>query len=352
MIRKLNIIFLLIGLLSNAQIYNTENGKIKGKVKSIDLSVIEYDREKFLEQQTFDIKGRTLVLKSFYDGHLGREERNEYKSNQIITTICESCNDFDKAFSKFSLKENQKHTYSGYVTNTSGIQQKIYKTTDTKGNVLFEKYYNVEGYLISSQKNIYNINSKIVSIENFDNENKLLSYRKCTYNKDGLISEDVNKNETQPEFKLIYFYDNLGRKVMEKNIFRDGISESSYEYLKEKDTVKTLIYSSYNTKEKKIESIELVYPKQKSKIKEKLNFLNDKISSKTISIYDESKNLISQKFYDENNMLIRETQTKYDKIGNWIEINVKESISVRYDNNPPKMELQTKKYIRKIQYYQ
>lgn len=352
LIRTVCFLFYLVGFFSIAQIYNDENPKLKGKIKSVDLSVTEYrQNEKPFEHQSFDIKGRILLEKKYSDGRLRTEERNEYQPNQIITTFCESCDDFDKVFSKFSIKENQKYPYSGYATNSSSVKRKIYKTTDKKGYVISAKYYNIDGYLISTDKNIYDINSKLVLNETFDDENKLTSYRKYVYNKNGLILEDINKNETQPESKSNYSYDNLGRKTFYKNNYANSIYTETYEYSKAKDTAKTQTYSAYDNEEKKLESIEIAFPKLKNTIKEKQSIVKGKIQNRIISEYDENKKLIVQKFYDEKNELIRETHTKYDKTGNWVEINVEETISVRYNNDPPKMELQTIKYLRKIQYY-
>ena len=345
-------LFCLSGFIVFAQIYNDENPKLKGKTKSVDLSIIEYGQnEKFLEKQTFDVKGRILVEKKYSDGRLRYEKRNEYQLNQIITTTCQSCNDFDKTFSQFSIKENQKYPYSGYVTDSPSGGGKAYKRIDSKGNVISEKFYSAEGYLLSSTKNVYNITSKITSTETFDDENKLTSYRKYIYNKNGLILEDINKNETQPESKSNYSYDNLGRKTFYKNSYANRIFTETYEYSKVKDTAKTLTYYAYDNEEKKLKSIEIAYPKLKNTIKEKQRIEKGKIQNRIISEYDESKKLIVQKFYNDKNELIRETHTKYDKTGNWVEINAEETILVRYNNDAPKKELQTIKYLRKIEYY-
>lgn len=345
-------LFCVIGSIGFAQIYNDENPKLKGKTKSVDLSVIEYrQNEKFLEKQTFDVKGRILVEKKYSDGQLRSEERNEYQPNQIITTTCQSCNDFDKIFSQFSIRENQKYPYSGYVTNSPSGGRKIYKRIDSKGNVVSEKFYSAEGYLLSNTKKVYDKTSKITLTETFDDENKLTSYRKYVYNKNGLILEDINKNEMQPESISNYSYDNLGRKTFYKNNYANRIFTETYEYSKVKDTAKTLTYSAYDNEEKKLKSIEITYPKLKNTIKEKQRIIKDKIQNRIISEYDENKRLMVQKFYNEKNELIRETHTKYDTTGNWVEINLEETVSVRYNNDPPKMELQTRKYLRKIEYY-
>lgn len=352
LIRTVCFLFYLVGFFSIAQIYNDENPKLKGKIKSVDLSVTEYrQNEKPLEHQSFDVKGRILVEKKYSDGRLINEERNEYQPNQIITTSCQYCNDFDKTFSRFSIKENQKYPYSGYVTNSPSGGRKVYKKIDSKGNVVSEKSYNTEGYLLFNTKYVYNTTSKITLTETLDDENKLTSYRKYVYNKNGLLLEDINKNETQPESKSNYSYDNQGRKTFYKNNYANSIYTETYEYSKAKDTAKTQTYSAYDNEEKKLKSIEIAFPKLKNTIKEKKSIVKGKIQNRVISEYDENKNLIVQKFYDEKNELIRETHTKYDKTGNWIEINVEETISVRYNNDPPKMELQTIKYLHKIQYY-
>lgn len=354
-IKKLSFLFCLIGFLGTAQIYKIENEKLKGKIKSLALySTENSSKEKLVEQQIFNTKGRLLNSKKYSEFDRGDkvrlEERNEYQPNLIITTICENCSDFDKVFAEFSKKDNQKYPYSGYGTNKPDIKRRIYKTTDKKGNIILEKYYNAEGYLISTEKNNYNVNSKLVSSENFDNENILNSYQKYMYNKNGLVTEEVSKNDTQPELKYTYSYDELGRKIHQKQSYDNRISETFYTYIKEKDTLKNQTFSFYNN-EKKLQSVELIYPHFKNEIKEKQNINKDKISNRSISEYDDKKNLISQKFYDEKNEMIREANFSYDKAGNWVEIIMQETYLVNYNQDAPKPETRIKKFIRKIEYY-
>ncbi|MCX8533768.1 hypothetical protein [Chryseobacterium luquanense] len=351
--KKLNYLFLLIGFFSSAQNYIVENEKLKGNVKSIDLFIIEYgNKEKPVELKTFDIKGRPLVVKKYSDGYFRSEERNEYKPNQIITTLCESCGDnFDQYFSKFSIKENQKYPYSGYLTNDPSVKRKIFKTTDKKGNVVLEKYYTEDGYLTSVAKSTYNIQSKLLSRESYDDENKLLSSTKNIYNKSNLITEEINKSENRPELKMNYFYDNLGRIKLEKQNYNNSLYETSYDYIKENDTAKILKYSASPPKDKKLYQIELTYPKQKGKIVEKQNVSDNRVGYRTVYEYDENQKLAVQKYYDDKNELIKESHYTYDKNGNWNEINISETINVIYNNDAPKKENQKKKYIRKIEYY-
>ncbi|KFF08625.1 hypothetical protein [Chryseobacterium luteum] len=353
LITKLNYLFILIGFFGSAQNYIVENEKLKGNIKSIDLFIIEHgNKEKPVDLQTFDSKGRPLIVKKYNDGYLRSEERNEYLPNQIITTLCQSCGDnFDSYFSKFSIKENQKHPYSGYGTNDPSVKRKIFKTTDKKGNVVLAKYYNVEGYLISITKSTYNAQSKLLSRESSDDENKLLSNSKYIYNKNNSVIEEISKSETQPELKMNYFYDNLGRIKLEKQNYNNSLYETSYEYAKVKDTAKILKYSASPPKEKKLYQIELTYPKQKGKIIEKQNVSDNKVGYKTVYEYDESQKLVVQKYYDDKSELISESHYFYDKNGNWNEINTSETISVIYNNDAPKKENQKKKYIRKIEYY-
>ncbi|MCU7615434.1 hypothetical protein N0B16_13390 [Chryseobacterium sp. GMJ5] len=351
--KKLNYLFLLIGFFSSAQNYMVENEKLNGNIKSIDLFIIEYgSKEKPVELKTFDIKGRPLVEKKYNDGYLRSEERNKYKSNQIITTLCESCGDnFDRYFSKFSIKENQKYPYSGYGTNEPSVRNKTYKTIDKKSNVVLAKYYTEDGYLISITKSTYNTQSKLLSKESNDDENKLLSSIKNIYNKNNLITKEINKSENQPELKINYFYDNLGRIKLEKQSDTNSFYEISYEYIKEKDTAKVLKYSASPPKDKKLYQIELTYPKLKGKVVEKQNVSNNKVGHKTLYEYDENQKLVAQKYYDDKNEPIKESHYSYDKKGNWNEINISEIINVIYNNDAPKKEIQKKKYVRRIQYY-
>jgi len=351
--KKLNYLFLLIGFFGSSQNYIVENEKLKGNIKSIDLFIIEYgNKEKPVDLRTFDSKGRPLIVKKYNDRYLRSEERNEYLPNQIITTLCESCGDqFDHHFSEFSIKENQKYPYSGYATNDPSVRNKTYKTIDKKGNVSLEKYYTGEGYLTSIAKLTYNANSKLLSRESYDDENKLLSSKKYVYNKNNLIIEEVTKRDDQPELKVNYLYDNLGRIILEKQNYNNSLYETSYEYLKVQDTAKILRYSSSPPKEKKLYQIELTYPKSNGEITEKQNVSNNKVGHKTVYEYDQTKKLILQKYYDDKNDLIRESHYTYDKNGNWIEINISETVHIIYNNDPPKNEIQKKKYIRRIQYY-
>ncbi|MFY1048285.1 hypothetical protein [Chryseobacterium sp. GP-SGM7] len=353
LIPKLYYIFILLSIFTSAQDYTSENEKLKGNIKSIYLYIIEYgNKENPVEFKTFDTKGRLLVAKKYNDGYLRREERNEYKPNQIITTLCESCGDnFDSYFSKFSIKENQKYPYSDYLTNDPSVKNKTYKTVDKKGNVVLEKYFTSEGYLTSIAKSTFNANSQLLSRESFDDENKLLSNIKNIYNKSNLKTEEISKSENRPESKTSYFYDNLGRIKLEKQNYNNSFYETSYEYFKEKDSAKILRYSASPPKDKKLYQIEKTYPKLKGKVIEKQNVSDNKAGYKTVYEYDENQKLSAQKYYDDKNELIRELHYTYDKNGNWNEINISEMVNVIYNKDAPKKENQKKKYIRKIEYY-
>lgn len=352
LILKINYLFILIGFFGVAQTDIYGNEKLKGKIKTVESFVIEYgNKEKPVFFQNFDTMGRPLIVKKYNEGYLRSEERNEYKSNQIITTLCESCgNDFDRYFSKFSIKENEKYPDSGFLTNDPSVRQKIYKTVDKSGNIISEKYYTVNGYLTSTIKSSYNPKSKIISSDSYDEENKLYSSNKYLYNKSNFLTEEINKNENIPETKKSYLYDHLGRMILEKQNYNNTIYETSFEYIKVNDTTKILRYSSNSKGEKRLFEIELSYPTLKGETKEKQNISNNKVVYKTVFQYDLSKNLNSQKYYNDKNELIRESYYTYDKYGNWTEINISETVNVIVNNTVNK-EIQKKQFIRRIQYY-
>lgn len=350
---KLNFIFFLIGFLSSAQDYIVDNDKLKGNVKSIDIFIIEYgNKEKPVEQQTFDIKGRPLITKKYSEGYLRSEERNQYNPNQIITTLCESCGENpDRYFSEFLIKENQKDPYSGYGTNDPSARTKTFKTPDKKGNIILEKFYNSEGYLISTSKSVFNLASKKLSTENYSSENELLSSSKNVYNKSNLITETHSKSKNEPELKLNYSYDNQGRLILEKQNYNNSISETLYEYLKVQDTTKILKYSSNLRGEKRLHHIEKSYSQLQDKIVEKQNIFDNKLGNKRVYEYDENKKLTALKYINEQNESIKELHYTYDTTGNWNEINISETINVIYDKEKPRKEIQKTKYIRRIEYY-
>lgn len=350
---KLNFIFFLIGYFSSAQDYIVENDKLKGKIKSINLFIIEYgNKEKPVEQQTFDAKGRPLITKKYSEGYLRSEERNQYNPNQIITTLCESCGEnLDRYFSEFSIKGNEKDPYAGYGTNDPSARTKTFKTPDKKGNIILEKFYNSEGYLISTSKSVFNLASKKLSTENYSSENELRSSQRNIYNKSNLITETISKSENKSELKMNYSYDNQGRIIFEKQNYNNSISETSYEYLKEKDTTKILKYSSNSSGEKRLHHIEKSYPQLQGKIVEKQNVFDNKLGNKRVYEYDETKKLTALKYFNEQNEAIKELHYTYDKTGNWNEINISETINVTYDKEEPRKEIQKTKYIRRIEYY-
>lgn len=371
--KKIIFLFLLTGYFGYSQEYRFENDELKGDVQFLELLVSDkYNADKLVEYKTFDKKGRILTSKK-YDGKYVREnEKNEYFGNQIITEFCDSCKDLDNIFANFSDKGSQKSPYKGYATADPSRINKIIKTTDKKGNVISLKTYSSEGYFLWETKSTYDKNSNLLLEETFDDEGKKRKeYKKNTYNKKGLLTEKMSTNN-YTENKYIYEYDNLDRKIFEKQFYGERITEITfkydnlgkiiseknssnseviYEYTTIKDTVKVVKFYVDSERNKQIRNVKISYKKGENKITEERQFNEKGETSHTrIVENDKNQNLISSKFsnsvgYAEIKEII------YDKKGNWIELNLSKLVKASYDGSEPKPEWRTEKYIRKIQYY-
>ncbi|KQT15305.1 hypothetical protein ASG31_15370 [Chryseobacterium sp. Leaf404] len=352
MIKKLNYLFLLSGFLSAAQFYEIPKEKPNGNVKSTDLMQISYrNTERPMLLQTFDTKGRLVSEKEYSEHFLRKEIRNEYLPNKIISTICESCGDhFDSYFSRFSIKENEKYPYHGYGTNDHSVRKKVFKTTDSKGNVVTEKFYDTEGYLTSMNKLTYNTASKLLSNEKYNSENELSGYDRYKYSNNKLITEKISKSRDEAEEKTNYSYNTSDKKTAEKEVSKCGISEKSFVYSNTKDSIKTLTYAIKNGKNKKLVLKEISYSKGGKQITELQNIENDEVARTTIFEYDINKNLISKKAYFKD-VLRYEEQYSYDKNKNWISLDYSYLVNASENGSPLKTVWQTEKYFRKIVYY-
>jgi hypothetical protein len=345
-------LFLILGFYSYSQEYKIENEELKSSVKSLDLfSVSDAKKEIPIELKTFDSKGRISVSKTYYDGRINTTERNQYLNNQIIRELCDYCDDIDKAFANFSIKENQKSPYSGYVTTDPKRTFKSIKTTDKKGNVILSKTYNNEGYLIWETKSTYDRNSNLLLEETFDDEGKKEpEFKKNTYNKKGLLIEATNVMSNFVK-KTVYEYDYLNRKKVEKEWHGERFNEYIYEYKKDKDTAKILKYfKNPQDNSLKIRTIEITYFEKDKKIIRITATYNGKINFIQYFEYDTQNKLLSKKYYNGKNELRTETILVYDKMGNWVEMNVSNLINTSYNGSEPKPEWTTNTYIRKIEY--
>src|SRR5690606_10842872 len=126
--KRIICLFLLAGYFSYSQPYKIENDELKGNVKSLELfNFTNNNTEELIEYKTYDEKGRVLVsevFNSYYIGFSKIKERNQYLDNQIITEFCDSCDDLDKAFADFSVRENQKLRYKGDLTPNPSVTHK------------------------------------------------------------------------------------------------------------------------------------------------------------------------------------------------------------------------------------
>lgn len=350
--KKILFLFILNFYFGFSQEYIVEDEVLKGKPKSIELTVSsENSSEIPIESKTFDEKGRIILFKKFYNNRIDTQERTKHTKNQIITELCDGCNDLDKEFAEFSIKENQKNPYSGYLTADPRRTFKTFKTTDKNGNVILSKTYNPEGYLIWENRYNFDKNSKLLSTETFDDEGKKeKEYIKNTYNTQGLLIESINVMHHY-ETKTVYEYDKQNRKITEKVWQDKKVNEYKFEYPTLKDTSKILkYYKNPDDNSFKLSTSEVTYFENKNKIKRLTGIYNDKINYTHFFVYDPQHKLISKTYYNDKNELRTEITITYDQIGNWIEMNVSNLINVSYNGGELKPEWRRNKYIRKIQY--
>ena len=82
--KKILFLFILNFYNGFSQEYIVEDEVLKGKPKSIELTVSsENSNEILLESTTFDEKGRIILFKKFYDNRIYTQERTKYTKNQI-----------------------------------------------------------------------------------------------------------------------------------------------------------------------------------------------------------------------------------------------------------------------------
>lgn len=350
--KKILFLFFLTFYNGFSQEYILEDEVLKGKPKSIELTVSsENSNEIPIESKTFDEKGRIILFKKFYNNSIHTQERTKYTKNQIITELCDGCNDLDKEFAEFSIKENQKNPYSGYLTADPRRTFKTIKTTDKKGNVILSNTYNPEGYLIWEKRYTYDKNTNLLSTETFDDEGKKeKEYIKNTYDSKGLLIESINVTDHH-ETKTAYEYDKQNRKIIEKVWQNKKLNEYKFEYLTIKDTSKVLkYYKNLDDNSFKLGTSEVTYVENNTKIKKVTGIYNGNINYTRFFVYDAQNKLISKTYYNEKNELRTETRIRYDQVGNWIEMNVSNLMNVSYNGGELKPEWRRNKYIRKIQY--
>jgi len=351
-LKRIIYLILLIGYFSFSQDYVVPNEQLKGNIKSINIFKLENNKEIPVELKNFDTKGRVLLLKTYYDGRLHTTERNQYNNNQIITEFCDYCDDIEKEFLNFSIKENQKNPYSGYATADPRRTFKHIKTLDKSGKVTTLKTYSSEGYLIWNTKFIYDKKSSLILEEKFDDENKKLSFKKNIFNDKGLIIEETEfKNDYEKTTN--YTYDNFNRKIVEKTSQGKRVNEIFIDYIIEKDSTKVLSFvKQSDNNEKILKKMNISYPFKENNMTKEIYFIKNKPNSTIISEYNKNQKLLSEKIYNSKNELISEKTFSYDKKGNWFELISSNLINKSYNGSEPKPEWEIKNYIRKIEYYQ
>ncbi|WP_333693311.1 hypothetical protein [Flavobacterium sp.] len=350
---KLYWIIVFFGSYGFCQEYKLENEVLKGKIKSIELSVSkENTAQTPIEHILFDTKGRIIQSKTFFNQRLHTFERNQYIKNQIVTDLCDYCDDLDKEFAHFSIKENQKNPYTGYATAEPRRTHKTIKTIDKKGNIIRSKTFNSEGYLIWEKRLFYDKNSNLLETETFDDEGKKEpEFLKNTFNTKGLLIESVNVMRHN-NLKTIYEYDSQNRKKVEK-IWQDNrVMEYHYIYKSTPDTSAVYKYSkNLEDHSLQLRTKELTYYEKGKKIICITETYNNKITFVRVFEYDLQNKLRAKKYYNDKNELRSETFLIYDKKGNWIEMNVSNLINTSYNGSEPKPVWHKNTYYRKIEYY-
>jgi hypothetical protein len=327
---------------------------LKGNISSEGIFLfITDDKQIPMEFRSYDKTGRELLSKTYYDGRINTLIRHQYSKNQITTELCDYCVDLDKTFAQFSIKENQKYPYKGYVTDDPRRTLKMIKTTDAKGNVLLSKTYTVDGYFTGEQRTTYNQNDMVLLEESFDDEGKKYkNYKKYKYTPTGLLEEEI-VFENSYERKNIFEYDELGRKVWVKEFQGEYMIERFFEYRTEKDTAKVLMYLKHaNDTLSNLYKTEMTFRQGDKKILKSTNITQGIPNFISITEYDAQDNVISRKNYNAQNEFITDISIEYDSKGNWITMNASQLVKVTHNRGPVTPEWQTKKYIRKIEYSQ
>ncbi|MFN3756044.1 MAG: hypothetical protein ACK4RM_03740 [Flavobacterium sp.] len=325
---------------------------LKGNISSVGIFLLTTDEKQIpMEFRSFEKTGRELLSKTYYNGRINTHIRHQYSKNQIATELCDYCEDLDKTFAQFSIKENQKYPYMGYVTDDPKRTLKMIKTTDARGNVLFSKTYTVDGYFTGEQRTTYDKNDKVLLEELYDDEGiKQKNYKKYTYNPDGFLKEEI-VFENSYERKNIFEYDELGRKVLIKEFQGEYMTERSFEYKTEKDTAKVLMYLKHaNDTLPSLYKTEMTFRKGDKKILKSTNITQGIPNFISITEYDTQDNVISRKNYNSQNEFITDISIEYDSKGNWISMHVAQLVKVSHNRGPLTPEWQTKKYIRVIEY--
>ena len=351
--KSIQYLFFIFANLAFGQEYKMAPQELKGKVKSVETVLLSNNNQQIPQElKSFDRKGRLLESKTYYDGRLNTYERSVFRGNTITTELCDYCDDLDKAFANFSIKENQKDPYSGYLTNDPTRTFKTIKTTDKNGNVVVSKTYNSEGYLNWVTKSAYDKKSNLILKENFDEEGrKMPSYKSSKYNARGLLEEEITFDNNF-ERKSFYTYDISGRKIAEKVVQADRTTVMLYEYLTEIDTLKVLTYAMIlKDKTKNLQKIKQTYTVNGTKTSKETNFYNGKSSNVAFSEFDKNNNLVLSKTYNDKNELRQEIKFVNDAKGNWISMEYGYLVNARYNGSVPKPEWRINKYIRTIEYY-
>ena len=349
--KKIVYLFLFCGYFAFSQEYKIENEELKGNIKTSHLSLLEKDNVIPVEIKNYDKKGRIILLKTFYNGKIATTERNQYLDGQIITEVCDYCDDLDKAFANFSIKEDEKSPYKGFVTNNPRRTFKFVKSTDKKGNIISLKTYSSEGYLLSETKSTYDKNANLLLEETFaDNGKKEPEFKKNIYNKKGQLIETVNVMNHHST-KYVYEYNPQGKRITEKEWQGDTAYENSYEYSVEKDTTKVLVFGKKSTESENIlRTMDLTYPEKDKKINKRIRLDNGKPSNTEISKFDKNNNLILKQNFNDKEEMLSETKLVYDTKGNWTQMDYSYLVNASYNGSEPKPEWRTKTYIRKIEY--
>ncbi|MFN3639429.1 MAG: hypothetical protein ACK4UK_00790 [Flavobacterium sp.] len=324
---------------------------LKGNISSVGIFLLTKDEKQIpMEFRSFEKTGRELLSKTYYNGRINTHIRHQYSKNQIATELCDYCEDLDKTFAKFSIKENQKYPYKGYVTDDPKRTLKMIKTTDAKGNVLISKTYTVDGYFTGEQRTTYDKNDKVLLEELYDDEGKIQkNYKKFKYTPTGLLEEEI-VYENSYERKNIFEYDDLGRKVLVKEFQGEYMTERFFEYKTEKDTAKVLMYLKHaNDTLPNLYKTEMTFRQGDKKILRSTNITKGIPNFISITEYDARDNVISRKNYNSQNEFITDISIEYDSKGNWISMHVAQLVNVSHNRGPVTPEWQTKKYIRVIE---
>ena len=253
-ILKITLIFCFYVICVNAQNIKTRtaftlfNEKDKQAVDTVITQIQLFDKSSKLaeskdvtsikEQKNFKLTKYNLlgleteIVKSYFDGQIIYNQKNEYDEKGLISS--KTIKKYDSVLvlkANHEMKLNGKPERTNFVDNKGVIQTYIIYAYTKEGLKSQENEFKFPNYLLNSEKLVYDKDKRISESIEYDSKVKINVRKTYEYNSQNKISKIVISENDKQAYVITYNYDESGKLKNETKTYVDGTKvETFYKY--------------------------------------------------------------------------------------------------------------------------